>query len=91
MEYTSYDDLYKLTSTYIHKEKDQELIKKAYDTAVRLHNGQLRKSGEPYIIHPLNVACNLAILNVGPATIAAGLPICPRRPDCTNTHTATSC
>jgi len=73
MEYTSYDDLYKLTSTYIHKEKDQELIKKAYDTAVRLHDGQLRKSGEPYIIHPLNVACNLAILNVGPATIAAGL------------------
>ncbi len=73
MSYTEYDDLYKLTSTYIHKESDQNAIRKAYDLAVKFHNGQLRKSGEPYIIHPLNVACILTELHVGPATIIAAL------------------
>ena len=73
MNYSTYADLYNLTSSYIHKEEDQNLIKRAYDLAVKMHNGQLRKSGEPYIIHPLNVACILATLHVGPPTIAAGL------------------
>lgn len=73
MSYNSYDDLYRLTSAYIHKDTDQAVIKRAYDLAVKMHNGQLRKSGEPYIIHPLNVACILTELHVGPATIAAGL------------------
>ena len=70
---TSFDDLEQRFSTYIHKEESVKLIKKAYDTAFNLHQGQLRKSGEPYIIHPLNVACILAELHVGPATICAGL------------------
>lgn len=35
---------------------DIELIGKAYDKARKLHDGQLRKSGEPYIIHPIAVS-----------------------------------
>ncbi len=73
MSRSTYEELYELTSTYLHKGENQALIKKAYDWAFNLHNGQFRKSGEPYIIHPLNVACILAELHVGPATIAAGL------------------
>lgn len=58
---------------YIHREDDINLIKKAFDLAQKMHEGQMRKSGEPYIIHPLNVALILTELNVGPATIIAGL------------------
>ena len=39
-----------------------ELIGKAFDKAEALHKGQLRKSGEPYFIHPINVALILAQL-----------------------------
>ncbi len=49
------------------------LIRRAYDFACAAHNGQLRKSGEPYIIHPLNVAHLLAEMHFDPAVIAAGL------------------
>ena len=70
---TTYEELEKIFSTYIRKPESKALIRKAWDVAERLHNGQLRKSGEPYIIHPLNVACILAELHVGPATICAGL------------------
>ncbi len=49
------------------------LIKRAYAVAERAHAGQIRKSEEPYIIHPLNVAHILAELNFEPAVIAAGL------------------
>ena len=70
---TTYEELEKIFSEYIHKEESVELIHKAYLVAEKLHSGQMRKSGEPYIIHPLNVACILAELHVGPATICAGL------------------
>lgn len=73
MNYTSYDALYERITKYIRKEEHLSLIKKAYDLAVKLHEGQFRKSGEPYMIHPLNVAIILAELHVGPAAIAAGL------------------
>ena len=73
MEYKKFEDLLFLLSTYIHKEESINLITKAYNRAAELHNGQFRKSGEPYIIHPLNVACILAELHVGPDTICAGL------------------
>ncbi len=69
----SYDDLYQITSQYIHGTNHQELIKKAYDLANELHKNQHRQTGEPYIIHPLNVAIILAELHAGPATICAGL------------------
>lgn len=68
-----YDDLYAITKQYIHRQEDQDLIKKAYDVALKSHEGQFRKSGEAYIVHPLSVACILANLQVGPATICAGL------------------
>lgn len=69
----TFDDLYAKINTYIHHEKDLNLIKDAYLLANRLHEGQKRKSGEPYIIHPLNVAMILADLHVGPNTIIAAI------------------
>ncbi len=50
-----------------------ENIKKAYEYASNLHNGQMRQSGEPYISHPLNVAYLLAEMNADKDTICAGL------------------
>ncbi|MBE6136356.1 MAG: bifunctional (p)ppGpp synthetase/guanosine-3',5'-bis(diphosphate) 3'-pyrophosphohydrolase [Erysipelotrichaceae bacterium] len=64
------EDLYK---TYIFNQKDLEDIRKAYDFMVTKHNGQFRKSGEPYYHHPVEVAYILASLQVGPSTIIAGL------------------
>ena len=69
----TYNDLYMVTSEYIHSEKDQKMIRKAFEMADYLHKNQFRTSGEPYIIHPLSVAIILAELNVGPSTICAGL------------------
>jgi len=51
----------------------RELIERAYAVAERAHAGQVRKSGEPYIQHPLAVAFLLADLGMDPDTIAAGL------------------
>lgn len=73
MVYTKLEELLELTGTYIHKQESIDLITRAYRRAEELHNGQFRKSGEPYIIHPLNVACILASLHAGPSTICAGL------------------
>ena len=50
-----------------------ESIEKAYEVAKRLHEGQVRKSGEPYLIHPVNVAYILAELGMDEATIVGGL------------------
>ena len=69
----SFLDLEKKISSYIHHEKDLKLIKEAYELANEKHKGQLRKSGEPYIIHPLSVAMILADLNVGPNTLIAAI------------------
>ena len=73
MPYLVLDDLMNIVDSYIFNEKSQNKIKHAYDVASELHKDQMRKSGEPYIIHPLNVACILAELHVGPDTICAGL------------------
>ncbi|MBI2640814.1 MAG: RelA/SpoT family protein [Candidatus Sungbacteria bacterium] len=53
--------------------EDLELVKRAYDFAAQAHEGQKRKSGEPYIIHPLAVAEHLVELNLDTPTIAAAL------------------
>ena len=53
--------------------KDKELIEKAYKFAETAHGDQKRKSGEPYFIHPFNVAKTLAELHMDTETIAAGL------------------
>ena len=52
---------------------DTKLIMKAYNYAVEHHGDQKRRSGEPYIIHPLNVAYILAELGLDEATICAAL------------------
>jgi len=53
--------------------EEVERIKKAYAYADMLHDGQIRESGEPYIIHPLNVAIILAELHADGDTLCAGL------------------
>jgi len=55
------------------KEKDKILIQKAYNFAQKTHEGQLRKSGEPYFNHVFATAKNLADLGMKAKTIAAGL------------------
>jgi hypothetical protein len=67
------DDILKVASEYLHEEKNINLIRKAYDIAMEKHQGQMRRSGEPYVQHPLEVAYLLATLHTGPSTIAAGL------------------
>ena len=52
---------------------DSKLIMKAYEYAVNHHGNQCRKSGEPYIIHPLNVAYIIADIGLDEATICAAL------------------
>ncbi len=56
-----------------HPSDDISLIEKAYDIARNAHEGQTRKSGEAYIIHPLSVAIILAELEMDKETIVAGL------------------
>jgi len=55
------------------KSSNAELIMKAYDLANNAHNGQERKSGEPYIIHPLEVAYTITTLELDDAAICASL------------------
>ena len=50
-----------------------ELIQKAYVFTAKVHHGQVRQSGEPYLIHPLNVAYILADWNRDEETVATGL------------------
>jgi GTP diphosphokinase / guanosine-3',5'-bis(diphosphate) 3'-diphosphatase len=52
---------------------DLELIRKAYEFSQKHHAGQSRASGEPYLIHPLEVALVLAEMKMDPVAIAAGL------------------
>ena len=56
-----------------HPDEDLSILERAYRRAVIPHSSQRRKSGEPYIIHPLAVAQILADLGMGPLVVAAGL------------------
>jgi (p)ppGpp synthetase, RelA/SpoT family len=58
---------------YDKTENDINLILKAYDYALKAHEGQYRNSGEPYIVHPVEVAMILANLELDVSTIASGL------------------
>ena len=70
-EVTIYDVLEKMKKNS--RRNDLKLIKRAYDFAKEKHGDQLRKSGEPYIIHPVQVAYILAGLELDDATICAAL------------------
>src|SRR3954452_14332968 len=59
-------------STY-YPEAKFDLVRKAYEFADNAHRGQLRSSGDPYIIHPLDVAQTLADLKMDIPSIIAGL------------------
>ena len=56
-----------------HPGADVELLRRAYLFSAREHRGQIRKSGEPYLIHPLEVANILAELKLDPVCVATGL------------------
>ena len=67
-----YEELVKRIRRY-HPSDDISLIQKAYETARNFHKDQKRKSGEPYIIHPICVAIILADMEMDKETIVAGL------------------
>ena len=67
-----FNDLLESIRKY-HPSADLSLVEKAYKVAYDAHKGQVRKSGEPYIMHPLCVAIILADLELDKETIAAGL------------------
>ncbi|MFO0677407.1 MAG: bifunctional (p)ppGpp synthetase/guanosine-3',5'-bis(diphosphate) 3'-pyrophosphohydrolase [Polyangiaceae bacterium] len=52
---------------------DADLIRRAYDLSARMHAGQTRKSGDPYIIHPVSVAGIITELKLDTASVCAGL------------------
>ena len=52
---------------------DLGIVEKAYEFSQKNHAGQTRASGDPYLVHPLEVACVLAEMKMDPAAIAAGL------------------
>lgn len=69
----TFEECMENVQTYIKRPENIELIQKAYDFAYEHHKRQFRKSGEPYVIHVIQVANTLALMHCGPKTIAAGL------------------
>jgi len=69
---TRFRDLLRKVRSYRPAE-DQALVKKAYEFSEQHHKGQVRKSGEPYLVHPLEVAILLAEMRLDATAIVAGL------------------
>lgn len=67
------NDVINKASEYLHKKSNLDLIYKAYYLAEKQHAGQFRKSKDPYIQHPIEVAYMLSEYHFGPNTICAGL------------------
>lgn len=67
------DELLAEVKKYIKKQENIDLITRAFLCAEKNHEGQFRKSGEPYLTHALQVGFILAQMRTGPKTIAAGL------------------
>ena len=75
-DFTEPEELYRRLVAEIYKyhpSTDISMIEKAYHIANGAHKGQVRKSGEPYIVHPLCVSIILAELELDKETIVAGL------------------
>lgn len=68
---TGMDEVIKKASSYL-AEADLKMINRAYELANEAHEGQVRKSGVPYIVHPIAVAGILANLHMDAETVAAG-------------------
>ena len=68
----TFEEVLEEVKKYIHKPENIDLITRAYLCAEKNHTGQYRKSGEPYIIHAIQVGYILTMLRTGPKTIAAG-------------------
>lgn len=69
----TFEECYANIQTYIRKPENLALIRKAWEFAHAHHQGQFRKSGEPYEIHVIQVAYILSQLHSSPTTIVAGL------------------
>ena len=69
----TFQDVKDKFENYIHNSDDIKRIEFAFEYASEKHSGQVRKSGEPYIIHIIEVAYILACLNAGPNTLIAGI------------------
>ena len=69
----TFEDVKNVYSKYIHNPEELDKIYQAYLFASEKHKNQVRKSGDPYIVHLLGVARILSELNTGPTTIIAGL------------------
>jgi guanosine-3',5'-bis(diphosphate) 3'-pyrophosphohydrolase len=67
----THEDVHKMVASYMNEEH-VALVEKAYRFAEICHHDQRRKSGEPYIIHPIQVAGILANLQMDPETVCAG-------------------
>jgi GTP pyrophosphokinase len=67
-----FDDILEKVSPRL-GEKDTVVLQKAYVFAARAHKGQVRRSGEPYLSHPLEVTAMLADMNLDKTTLVAGL------------------
>ncbi|BDG01828.1 RelA/SpoT family protein [Anaeromyxobacter oryzae] len=66
------NDILDRVTTY-HPNPDLDVIKKAYVYSAKVHQGQIRKSGEPYLVHPLEVAGILAELKLDESSVVTGL------------------
>ena len=69
----TFEECFANIQTYIRKPENLALIEKAWQFAHKHHEGQFRKSGEPYEIHVIQVAYILSTLHSSPTTIVAGL------------------
>jgi GTP pyrophosphokinase len=67
-----FEDIYETVRQH-HPGADLELLRKAYIFSAVEHKGQTRASGEPYLVHPLEVAAILAEMRMDPACVAVGL------------------
>ena len=67
----TYEDVEEIFLSYISSKQDRQRIRSAYEFILKKHDGQKRKSGEPYYHHLIEVAYIIASLHAGPNTIIA--------------------